>query len=511
MSVINKRTHQETRRQLLHGAGALLGTSLLYSCGGGGGDAAEPDVIVPVLRVPKAVVAWNRVALEAIRIIKPGPPMVARSLAIIHTAMFDAWAAYEANAIGTRNSSLLRRPSAERAKANKNKAICVAAYLVCVDQYPSETARFESALVTAGYAVTDTVSTDLTKPDGIGVRVAKDLLDFRRTDGSNQSGSLNASGVPYADYTGYVPKNPAIIFNQPTPLASIPNPANWQPLTFFDAQNVAKTPGFIAPHWGLVIPFALTAGNQFRPTPPKALGTPEFTAQAQRVIDAQTGLTQQQKVVAEYWADGPDTELPPGHWALFGQFVSERDNNDDDKDVRMFFALTNALMDAGIATWEAKRFYDYARPVTAIRFLFNGKTILSAAGGGAANFPIQGETWRPLQLDSFPTPPFPEYTSGHSAFSAAAAVALRLFTGSDVFGASYTQKARTLRIDSQLPTQDLTLTWPTFTAAADEAGISRIYGGIHFDDANTAGAEMGRKVGEQAFAKARAYWLGTTP
>lgn len=494
-----------SRRQLLGGGAAILGATLLPGCGGG------DDPVTSTLAVPKSVVAWNKTALEAIRIVKPGPPMVARSLAIVHTAMFDAWAAYDSVALSTRTRELLRRPEAERTAANKNKAMHVAGYLACLDQYPTQKALFDAALIAAGYTVADASSADVTKPEGIGARMAKELLDFRRNDGANQTGALTASGTPYADYTGYAPQNPALILNQPTALGSIPKPERWQPVTYFDDKNTANTPSFIAPHWGVVTPFALTSGNQLRPVPPKALGTAEFTAQAQRVVDIQVALTEKQKVIAEYWADGPSSELPPGHWGLFAQEVSARDNNNDDKDVRMFFALTNAIFDASIATWEAKRFYDYARPISAIRFLFSGKTItgIGSAGPAAPLTAIQGETWRPFQVDTFPTPPFPEYTSGHSAFSAAGAEVLKLFTGSDTFGATHTQPAKTLRIDSKLPSQDLVLTWPTFTAAAEEAGASRLYGGIHFDDGNIAGLDLGRKAGTQAYAKASAYWLGT--
>ena len=123
--------------------------------------------------------------------------------------------------------------------------------------------------------------------------------------------------------------------------------------------------------------------------------------------------------------------------------------------------------------------------------------------------PIAGESWTPFQPASFPTPPFPEHVSGHSTFSSAGAEVLRLFTGSDAFGASYTKIARSLAIDPALPTQDLVLQWASFSEAAAEAGMSRVYGGIHFDNANNAGLAMGQQVGAQAFAKAKQYWDGT--
>ena len=228
-------------------------------------------------------------------------------------------------------------------------------------------------------------------------------------------------------------------------------------------------------------------------------------------MDVQLALTEKQKVIAEYWADGPNSELPPGHWCLFAQFVASRDKNSNDNDAKMFFAVSNSIHDAAIATWEAKRFYDYVRPISAIRYLMNGKTVLGIGAGGptAAFVSIQGEAWRTYQVDTFPTPPFPEYTSGHSAFSAAGAEVLKQFTGSDTLGATYTQAAQTLRADNKLPTVDLTLSWATFTDAANEAGQSRIYGGIHFDDGNIAGLDLGRKVGAQAYMKAKSYWEGT--
>ncbi|MDY7576460.1 phosphatase PAP2 family protein [Actimicrobium sp. CCI2.3] len=121
---------------------------------------------------------------------------------------------------------------------------------------------------------------------------------------------------------------------------------------------------------------------------------------------------------------------------------------------------------------------------------------------------MNGEAWRPYQPTTFPTPPFAEHTSGHSAFSSAGAEVLKQFTGSDVFGSSYTQAARTLKLDPTTPAQDVKLEWATFTAAAEEAGMSRLYGGIHFSNGDLAGREIGRKVGAQVFAKAQSYWLG---
>lgn len=485
---------------------AISGTAAALP-GCGGSDSGTSNIAEAPQ--PKVVVLWNTAALAAVRDAKPGPPMVARSLAIIHTAIYDAWAAYDAVAIGTRLRGALRRPEAERTALNKVRAMSQAAYVACLNQFPAQKAIFDKAMSQLGFSVS--ASFDPAQPEGIGNLATQAVIDYRRGDGSNQDGSLTASGTAYADYTGYAPVNPATVFTGTTPMSSFPAPDHWQPLTFTDAAGVTRTPGFIAPHWRHVVPFAMTSSSQFRPGPPAALNTPAFTAQAQQIVDLLINLTEKQKCIAEYWADGPNSELPPGHWNLFAQVISERDKHDNDKDVRLFFALTNAVFDAGIATWECKRFYDYVRPISAIRYLFNSQTIKGYGAGGppAGLVDISGSGWRPFQRDTFPTPPFAEYTSGHSAFSAAGAEVLRSFTGSDAFGHSATIPARSLIADNSLPAAPLTLSWATFTEATEEAGMSRLYGGIHFADGNNSGKDIGKKTGAQAFAKARRYWEGT--
>ena len=114
----------------------------------------------------------------------------------------------------------------------------------------------------------------------------------------------------------------------------------------------------------------------------------------------------------------------------------------------------------------------------------------------------------PFQPAFFPTPPFAEYTSGHSAFSSAAAEVLKRFTGSDNFGASATIAPRSFKAEPSAPEVAVVLTWPSFTEAADQAGLSRLYGGIHFRDADVTGRAIGRTAGAQAFQRAQAYWLG---
>ncbi|MBK8725124.1 MAG: phosphatase PAP2 family protein [Holophagaceae bacterium] len=461
----------------------------------------------PVPAGANVVIQWNNLLLQAIRDTKPGPPMTARALAIVHTCMYDAWAAYDKTANGTRFGGALRRPESEMTLGRKSKAVSFAAYRALVDLYPTEKAKFDAAMTQLGYDPTD-ASTDRTTPQGIGNVAAAATLAYCHLDGSNQLGDLNPGAGAYADYTGYAPMNPPVPVTSPTPLASIPYPGRWQPLTFVNQAGATVSPKFIAPQWKYVIPFAMTRSDQFRPIPPLAWNSLGAKAQVDEVIAIQAGLTDTQKCIAEYWADGPSSELPPGHFNLFGQFVSTRDHHTLDDDAKMFFALTNAISDAGIATWEAKVAYDYWRPVTAIRYLYNGQTIQGWKGPGLGVGPIDGAAWKPFQPDWFPTPPFAEYTSGHSAFSAAGAEILKRFSGSDIFGGSVTIPAHSLKAEPTVPASAVTLSWATFSAAADEAGISRIYGGIHFHDGDVRSRTMGRLCGTQAWEKAKAFWEG---
>lgn len=457
-------------------------------------------------------ITWANSALEAVRNLghnpspleraRIGPPMVARSLAILHTAIYDAWAAYDPIALPTQ----LRLPrKAGPTDAKRIHAMSQAAYRVLSDQFPTETTIFDATMTSLGFPLNST-SRDANLPEGIGNLAADAILAVAADDGANQRGNLTVNGAPYADYTGYVPVNPPITTLHPTPPADIPHPERWQPLGYEDASHVLRVPSFIGPQWEYVRPFALASASQFRPAFPAPLTSQAFLDQARHLINVQERLETKQKVIAEYWADGPNSELPPGHWELFATFVSARDSHTLHEDAKMFFALANAIHDAAIATWEAKRYYDYVRPITAIRYLFRGKSIKGWNGNGIHT--IQGEAWRPYQVPTFPTPPFPEFTSGHSGFSMAAAEVLKRFTRSDVFGGSYTQSVP-LRVEPAL-TQAVgtTLRWDTFTEAALEAGESRLYGGIHFYEGNVVGLALGRKVGAQAFDKAQGYWTG---
>lgn len=481
----------------------LLLTACADRAAGPSGDAVLPGLtrtgVLANGQPRNAALQWNQVTLDAISAGTLGPPMVARALALVHTAIYDAWAAYHPVALGTQVGGAWRRPAAEQSEANKVEAISYAAFQALVDLFPAQRNRFEAQLLALGFDPGDDRA-DLTTPVGIGNTAGRQLLAARHQDGSNQLGTLGPTGLPYSDYTGYSPAN--------TP-DEVQDPNAWQPLRHPNRTGTGIVmPGFVGPHWNLVRPFALESADQLRPPPPRYFPHGGYRQQAEELIRLSANLSDREKVIAEYWADGPSTVLPPGHFNLFAQWVSLRDGHTLDEDVQLFFLLTNAVFDAGIASWDAKIHYDYVRPITAIRFLKRGQKIRAWAGPGLGTRVIRGEDWRPYQPDWFPTPPFAEYVSGHSTFSAAAAEILRRFTGSDAFGASVTVTAGDLGVEPGVPAQPVTLTWPTFSAAADEAGISRRYGGIHFQDGDLEGRRLGRRVAALVWDRAMAYLNG---
>ena len=465
------------------------------------------------------VLLWNEAALRGVRNSKLGPPMVARALAIVHTCIFDAWAAYDHQAVGTRLGGALRRPRRERTLANMNTAISFAAYRAAVDLFPGDRLSvFDPLMRRLAYEPANTTDDDTT-PAGVGNVAARAVLDFRHRDGANQLGDEPGGkpGVAYADYTGYTSANdpmdlrPGAKFDP----ATVRDPNRWQPLRYVDATGAVVTQPFVGAQWQHVTPFALTNAAQLRsPTGPARYDSPAYESQARALLAISAGLTDEQKMIAEYWADGPHSELPPGHWDLFAQYVSRRDHHGANKtgveaDVKLFFALTNAVFDASICCWDNKRFFDSVRPITAIRYLFRGQRVHAWGGPYQGNRLMDGADWFPYQASTFPTPPFSEYSSGHSTFSAAGAEILRLFTESDGFRASVTFPAGSSKFEPGfVPARDVTLRWETFSEAANQAGFSRRYGGIHFAQADVEGRAAGRLVAKQAWAKAQRYISG---
>jgi hypothetical protein len=179
-----------------------------------------------------------------------------------------------------------------------------------------------------------------------------------------------------------------------------------------------------------------------------------------------------------------------------------------DTDAKMFFAIGNAMMDASIAAWYQKYIWDFVRPVTAIREQYQGQLITSWKGPNQGYGLVPAEQWLPYQALNVVTPPFPEYVSGHSTFTAAGATMLAAFTGSDNFGATVTIPAGSSKIESNTPATNVTLSWATFSEASNDAGMSRRYGGIHFQTGDYHGRALGRQVAQFVWGTAQNYIKG---
>jgi hypothetical protein len=391
------------------------------------------------------VLHWNAVLLDAIRIDKTPPPRAARNLAILHVAIYDA-----VNAI-SRTHQVYHTDAVPAAGASAPAAANAAAHRVLVALYPKQKATFDRELA-AGLAGLPADGRRATGVD-LGRFIAEQTLAWRSRDDSDIT----------ARYTPRV----QIGLWRPTP----------------DDYRPALLPG-----WSHIAPFSMRRGTQRRPPGPPALTSAAYTAAFQEVkaLGARdsTVRTPEQTEIARFWSDDAGTETPPGHWNTIARTVALARGLTLADNARLFAVLNVTLADAGCLCWMCKFEHEFWRPVTAIR--------LADQDGNPATDP--DPTWTPLLR----TPPFPSYTSGHSMFSAAAAAALAEFFGTDAVSFTTTSDG--------LP--GVTRSFTSFSAAAAEAGQSRIYGGIHWQFDNQDGQATGRVLGRYV---ARYFFLKRRP
>jgi hypothetical protein len=464
-----------------------------------------------VLRTPAAKAAvgedlvrqWNQAALDsvmdgAVPPIRRTPPVAARSLAIAHTAIYDAWAAYDNTSKPTNGARASGSP------ADQQLAISHAAYETLTALFGPR-AQFDLMLQPS-------VPGDPAPAAQVGRQAAADILAARADDGANYPG--------YADPTDWNNSPANINKNTPTPEVVTPeqphiqpvDPNKWQPLITPNG----TVQSFLLPHWALVRPWALSSGSAVRPAGPALRltgsgggqkgGNGQVVQEVNQALNYSANLNDQTKAQAWYWSDGPGSVTPPGHWNLIAQAVSRQKGHTLGQDAKLFFALNTALLDAGIVAWDAKRAYNSMRPITAVRWLKEDDTI-RAWKPNQGTVVMNGTEWRPF----LPTPPFAEYTSGHSTFSNAAAQVLRSFTGSDTFSLSATvaQGSIPSSIESGMPTKTVTLSWSSFTDLAASASLSRQIGGIHFNDGDLHARATGTDCGKAAYTKAKGYFKKT--
>jgi hypothetical protein len=569
---------------------------------------------------------WDEALLDAIRRSLPNPPVHARNLFHFSVAMWDAWAAYDTTASGY---VFKEKIHAADVPAARNEAISYAAYRVLSARFIKAVGADKSLSEFADLMDALCLPLSITQADGdsaaaIGNRIAKTVLDYGKTDGSNETNSYAAPD--------YKPVNPPLVVANPG--ITLLDPNRWQPLQIehMVSQNgIVVTNGVqqaVGPHWGHVIPFAIpaggAAGTPIDPGGPPRFGDPAtdalYRTQAVEVLrdsslldassdtvieisprgvganalgsndghghplNPSTGSTYAPEIVrqgdfyrtiAEFWADGPASETPPGHWNVIANAVGDQlaptlriggTGPVVDRlqwDVKAYLALNGAVHDAAIAAWGLKGRYDGIRPISMIRYMASlgqssdpsrgaynkgGLPLVpglielitndhTAAGGSMAalaghegeiavrawqGYPLDpmtntspvawilGTAWIPYQLPTFVTPAFQGYVSGHSTFSRAAAEVLTGITGSEYFPgglSEWTVKQRSFRIEAG-PTTDVVLQWATYYDAADQAGQSRLYGGIHVQADDFAGRIIGSTCGKDAWLLAQRYYAG---
>jgi len=579
---------------------ALFGS--VVACGADDQDDAVAAICVAE---ESAARVWNDAALNAIRRDFPAPTVHSRNLYHLSAAMWDVWASYEPTATGL---FVNEERTSESLEIDRATAMSFASHRLLTIRYadsvgsPESLAEFDQVL--KDLCLDPAAESDELGAASFGRSVADRILAETLDDGS-----LEADG--YRD-PSYLPVNDPLIVNQPG--AVMANPNRWQPLSLAEqiTQNGQVIPDevqdYIGPNWGFVTPFAIEPdpvnGLPVDPGPPPMFGVDddEFIAAASQVVlysslldftddtrvdispaalgntplgtyepagwetNPDTGAAYEPnlvlevdfaRVIAEYWADGPDSETPPGHWNTLANEVGDEleaigeltiDGQPVDRlewDVKIGIAMNGALHDAAIAAWGAKAHYDYARPISMIRYL--GERALldetpgvietitpesSAAGErhehlaefvgeqavytwwGQPSQPVtqvagvvwkRAADWVPYQRASFVSPAFAAYVSGHSAFSRTAAEILTEFTGSEFFpGGLHTHTVEPGGlIHESGPNETVQLQWATYRDAADQAGLSRLYGGIHVWADDLAGREIGAEVGLTAIERAR--------
>ncbi len=428
-------------------AAALLLTALI--CGGGPAAMAAQPVTPPTA----VLQTWYKVALELVRHTATySPPVASRSLAYIGVTALEAVAGGSPNLRSLAGQLNGLKPTPRRAADQVyDEAVVLNAALTPVVQnlfnntgptgqrVLTKVAQKLRSEVVAGLAA-DVVA----RSEAQGLAIADHILAWAASDGG------------------------AVIENMGFPVnyELTADPAHWVPTSLIAQQQKP-----LLPDWGKKRTFAMPNGAACPlPAPPQYSEDKgsEFHRQALEVFETRKNMSPEQRAIARFWADDAMlSTTPPGHWISISLQILERGHADVDRHAEVLARLGLALADAFVGCWSAKFEYDLLRPVTYIRRVIDPK-------------------WEPLLI----TPPFPEYPSGHSTQSGAAAAVL-----TQMFGENFAFEDATAERDGLKPRR-----FESFWAAANEAGISRLYGGIHFRAAIERGLDQGRCIGAYANA-----------
>lgn len=376
------------------------------------------------------VVEWNRTLLTMLRTPGAQPPTIhsTRNFAILHVAMYDA-----VNAIDQEFADYRVHLASVPEHASPVAAAHQAAHDVLVSLYPSFQPSLDAELFQDLAGIPE--STEKANGIFVGHAVALEILTIRAGDGSGATPPLFGFGDRAGQYQLTPPNFAAADFTQ----------------------------------WPAVAPFALLRADQFRPEPPPALTSEVYTRdfiQVKSLGDiTSTTRTAEQTVIGKFW-NGNIQDF----WNEIAQTATLGHGLNLEQSARLFALLNISLADTTIAFFDAKYFYQFWRPVTAVRRANEDDNSLTEPD----------PNWLPLPGR---TAPDPSYPGAHSAISAAGAEVLRFFFG-DQFTFNVTSESLS----------GVERHFQTFRAAAEEAGLSRIYSGQHFHFDHTAGRRLGREI-----------------
>jgi hypothetical protein len=393
------------------------------------------------------VIDWNATMLRAIWNDATAPTAAARVEAMVGVAVFDAVDGIVPTFAFYRLPGLAKHAPRH---ASVGAAAIAAADTILNSVYPSQKALFAAETQVTLAAIPDGPR----KAAGIawGQKVANAVLARCSQDGSTAKSTYKAA--PAGGTPGVYELTPA-------------------------AGQEAKQPGFLpglAPQWGQVTPWAIASPGPFLPPPPPSVNSAAYAAAFNEVKSLgatnSTTRTADETQFADFWADVPGHSVtPPGHWDEIAEHLALQKGMGLVQTAHMFAVLNMGLADAGIVCWDAKYLYNYWRPITAIR-----DPRASQINPATTSDP----NWTPL----WNTPNFPSYDSGHSTFSG---------TGSVILAAIFGARTHFTIGSDDMP--GISRSFTSFGGAANEAGESRVVGGIHFSFDNTTGLASGRKLG----------------
>jgi hypothetical protein len=427
-------------------------------------------------------------------------PLVLRLTTLMTNAWYDATAPYDPDESAVGVYSHLGRQTPGVTNKEMNTALLYASYQVLNSLLPHRAQEWNTMLNSVGLAPDNPDIDDLTTPEGIGTEAGKAVVEGRLYDGMNQTGDADGrthNPSPYIDYTDYEPVNTAY---------QLDFPSHWQPDLQRQGMGIYKVQQFVTPQWALTEPYSYPDPTAYAMPAPDNSDVSNFNSyknQAKKVLQASANLTEEKKLMAELF-DNKIFGL--GFSALH---AAQSQNLSLFDFIKLDFLTNMAAFDAGIFVWQEKRRFDAVRPFSAIQHVYGDETVRAWGGPGKGTVFLPAKEWKSYLEEA----DHPEYPSASTCFCHAHAQAARLFLpNGNVLDWTVPQPAGSSRIEPGItPAEDISLTFPTWTAFASDCGQSRVWAGVHFQAAVDESAAICDVFGDMAFNYLNTLLDGTAP